>query len=75
MCDSIYGRIYSLFRTTLTPNDMSIIKSPEELFKEIYGDPGDKWDRSSKKYDYHDMIAFADRLGEYYGFQTKIPKD
>jgi len=54
---------------------MSIIKSPEELFKEIYGDPGDKWDRSSKKYDYHDMIAFADRLGEYYGFQTKIPKD
>ena len=47
------------------------VKTPEELFKERYGNPKDKWDRVAKRYDYYDMIDFAEYLGEYYGFYTK----
>lgn len=49
------------------------IKSPEELFDERYGKPIDKWDKKAPKYDYYDMIDWAEYLGEYYGFYTKIP--
>ncbi len=45
-----------------------MIKSPEELFNERYGEPKDKWDKKAQKYDYHDMIDFAEYCAEYYGF-------
>lgn len=43
------------------------MKTTQELFEERYGKPIDKWDISMQRYNYWDMLDFADYVCKYYG--------